>query len=330
MAGAGLRRAELTGRQGGDTRMRGMIFAAMLAGAGLGISGPVLSANNPYAPALTVNQSVITAYDIEQRMLLLDALGATDDLRKLAIQQLTEDRVKVQAAKAMGIELRDGAIQEGVEQFATQRGLKPEDVTRVLEARKIDQRTMDDFVEAGLMWREVLVQRFRARATPSEEDLDQALALQARQPVEMVTLRELAIPFAERGEPETIAFADQLYRRLAAGGDFAAAAREYSRSATGPDGGALPPMRIDQVPPSVRNQIALMRPGQVTRPTPVAGGLAIIKLISTRDAPPGPAPDPKDPEVRDALRQKLFSDRINSFGQGYLQELLGDALIVQR
>ncbi|PZQ50329.1 MAG: hypothetical protein DI556_07145 [Rhodovulum sulfidophilum] len=311
-------------------RIKATIFAAMLIGAAGLLPGAAGAANNPYAPALLVNQGVITTYDIEQRTLLIDALGGTGDLRKIAIQQLTEDRVKVQAAKAMGIELPEGAIDTGIEEFARQRGLTREDVDQVLDARGIDLQTMNDFVEAGIMWREVLVQRFRGRATPSEEEIDQALAVQARQPREMVRMAELAIPFAERGEPETVALADQLYRQLSRGGDFGAAAREYSRAATGPEGGALPPLAIDQVPPAVRNQVALMRPGQVTRPTPVAGGLAIIKLISVYDEPPGTPPDPADPEVRDALRQKLFSDRINSFGQGYLQELLSDALIVEK
>ncbi len=62
------------------------------------LGGPVLAAN-PYAPALTVNDSVITHYDIDQRVKLLDALGANGDINKLAIQQLTEDRLKLQAAK---------------------------------------------------------------------------------------------------------------------------------------------------------------------------------------------------------------------------------------
>lgn len=311
-------------------RIKGTILAAMLIAGGPGLERGALAAENPYAPAMTVNQAVITNYDIEQRTRLIDAMGGTGDLRSIAIEQLTEDRVKVQAGEAMGIDLGEDAVETGIAQFAQQRGLAPEDVTRVLEARDIDRQSMADFVEAGMMWREVLIQRFRARATPTEEDIDQALAVQARQPKEMVRLAELALPFAERGEPETIAFADELYARLSRGGDFAAAAREYSRSATGPEGGALPPMGIDEVPPSVRNQVALMSPGQVTAPTPVAGGLAIIKLLSVYEQPPGPAPDADDPEVRDALRQKLFSDRINSFGQGYLQELLSDALIVER
>lgn len=311
-------------------RIKGTILAAVLIGGGLGLGHGAAAAENPYGPALTVNQGVITNYDIEQRTRLIEALGGTGDLRALAVEQLTEDRVKVQAAEAMGIDLGEDAIANGITEFARQRGLAPEDVTRVLEARRIDRQTMNDFVEAGMMWREVLVQRFRARATPTEEDLDRALAVEARRPKEMVRLAELAIPFAERGEPETVALADDLYRRLSRGGDFSAAAREYSRSATGPEGGALPPMAIDQVPATVRNQVALMRPGQVTRPTPVAGGLAIIKLLSVYDQPPGPAPDPNDPEVRDGLRQQLFSERINSFGEGYLQELLSDALIVER
>ena len=73
----------------------------------------------------------------------------------------------------------------------------------------------------------------------------------------------------------------------------------------------------------------LLRPGQVTRPVPISGGLAILKLVSIRQERPDPA-DAADPAVRDALRQRLFTERITSFGQGYLQELLGDALIVER
>ena len=127
------------------------VMALCLAAAG----GPALAAN-PFAPAITVNNGVITQYDIEQRMKLLEALGASADLRKLAVQQLTEDRVKKQAAKDMDIELPEGAIEQGVDEFATGRGLTTDDVNHVLEVRGIDVQTMNDFVESGLLWREVV------------------------------------------------------------------------------------------------------------------------------------------------------------------------------
>ena len=76
-------------------------------------------AANPYAPAITVNDGVITYYDIDQRMRLLGALGAGGDLRELAVEQLTEDRLKLQAADELGIELPEGTVEAGLEEFAT-------------------------------------------------------------------------------------------------------------------------------------------------------------------------------------------------------------------
>ncbi len=306
--------------------MRKTLIALMLSL--LAVAGPGQAAN-PYDAAITVNEGVVTFYDIDQRMLLLSALGASGDIRKLAIQQLTEDRVKLQAAKAMEIELPEGAIDGGLEEFATQRGLKVDDVLRVLEERHIDRQTMDDFVKSGLLWREVVVARFRARAQPSETDLDDAMALAANRPTEMLHMAEIAIPFAERGEAETLALADDIYRQLQRGASFATMAREYSRSATAAQGGTLAPVPTTQVPGAFRTQVLLLRPGQATRPIPISGGVALIKLVSISTQPPaGKAED--TPEAREALRQQLFGERITSFGNGYLQELLGNALIDDR
>jgi peptidyl-prolyl cis-trans isomerase SurA len=293
----------------------------------LAIAGPVIAAN-PFAPALTVNEGVITHYEIDQRMLLLEALGASGDLRELAIEQLTEDRVKLQAAEAMEVELPEAAATAGLEEFATARELAVEDVERVLEARGIDRQTMDDFVLAGLAWREVVAVRYRARATPSEADLDAALALAAVTPREMLQLAEIALPFGERGEAETLELADRIYRELVQGASFEAAAREFSRSATAERGGLLEPMPATQLPPAIRPQVLLLGPGQVTRPVPISGGVAILKLAAIRQEPP--ADVATDEAAREALRQRLFTERITSFGQGYLQELLSDALIIER
>jgi peptidyl-prolyl cis-trans isomerase SurA len=295
------------------------------------LATPALAAN-PYAPALTVNEGVITNYDIAQRMKLLDALGANGDLHKLAVQQLTEDRVKVQAARELQIELPEGAIDAGLDEFATSRGLKTEDVLRVLNARGIDRQTMDDFVESGLLWREVVGAKFRARATPSEADLDAALEMAATTPREMLTLAEIALPYAERGEAETDALAEQIYRQISRGASFADMAREYSRSATAEHGGLLEPVPAARLPDAFRSQVLLLSPGQVTRPLPISGGVALVKLVSIAEVRPDPkaAPAADDPDAREALRAQLFNERITSFGQGYLQELLGDALIVER
>jgi peptidyl-prolyl cis-trans isomerase SurA len=286
---------------------------------------------NPFSPAITVNDSAITYYDITQRVRLIEALGARGDTRQIAIEQLTEDRVKMQAAAELGIELPEGAVMTGIEEFASQRGLTVDDVFNVLAQREIDRQTMDDFVEAGLLWRDVVQTRFRQKAMPSETDLDAALALAETTPVDIVQFSEIALPFAERGEPETLALADRLSAQLASGGNFAAAAREYSRSGTAPQGGMLEPVPAAQLPPAMRSQILLLQPGGVTRPIPISGGVAILKLNSVRQEMRPPQADAvSDEEARSLLREQVFTQRITSFGQGYLQELLRDALIVEK
>ena len=174
--------------------------------------------------------------------------------------------------------------------------------------------------------------RFRARATPTEADLDAALELAATTPQEMLTLAEIALPFGQHGEAETEAFADQLYRQLTAGRQLRRArARvqpQFLRRGAAARWNRSPPPSF---PPPSAAQVLLLSPGQITRPLPISGGVAIIKLVSIKEVRPDPSTaSADDPEAREQLRQQLFTERITSFGQGYLQELLGDALIVER
>jgi len=306
-----------------------LLLTALLAGA-LAQTPSAVTAN-PYAAAWTVNGRVITNYDIEQRIALLEALGATDDVEELAVEQLTQDRLKILAGEELGIELPEDAAQIGLEEFAATRGLTPDDVINVLVERDIDRQTMDDFIMSNLVWREVVAARFRAKAMPSEADLDTAEEIRRNTPQELLTLGEIALPFAEHGEQGTIELADELYRSLSRGGDFTAAVRRYSRSGSAAQGGLLEPQPADRLPPALRTQVLLLQPGQVTRPVSIGGGLAILKLVSIRQAPPPAEGDAIEQEAaREALRQQLFAERLTSFGQGYLQELESDALIVVR
>ena len=301
---------------------------ALLGLAGAGAPGAARAANS-FAAVRTVNGAAVTGYDIGQRVLLLEALGATGNLRETALKQLTEDRLKEQSAKGFGVELTPEAIEQGLEEFATQRGITSEDVLKVLEARKIDRQTLDDFIRAGLLWREVVGGQFRKRAIPTDAEVDTAIAVQSSTPREMLQLAEIALPFAERGEAETQALAAQLSRDLAQGASFEQAVQTYSRSASAEQGGLIDPLPAANMPPAIRSEVLTLRPGQVSRPIPISGGIALLKLVSIDKVAPEKL-DPKDPQVREAVRGRLFNERITAFGQGYLQELMTDALIVDR
>ncbi len=305
-----------------------VLFAALIAIA-LSAVAPAGGAANPYAPALIVNDRVITAYDVEQRIAFLDALGAPGDLNELALEQLVEDRLKVEAANLYGVELPEGGVDVGIEEFAAGRGITVDQVFETLAARGIDRQTLNDFVESGVLWRDLVGGLFRERALPSEEEVDIAIEQRATQPVEVFQVAEIALPFAERGPAETEAFAEQLYAELVRGASFEEAVRRFSRSASAEQGGRLEPIEAMRMPPQLRSQIALLTPGQVTRPFPIGGGLAILKLVSIGTRAPEPV-DPDDAEARDEIRQQLFIQRLTTFSEGYLQELKSDAIIETR
>ncbi len=179
------------------------------------------------------------------------------------------------------------------------------------------------------MWRDLVGGLFRDRALPSEEELDIAIEQRATQPVEFFQVAEIALPFAERGPAETEAFAAQLYADLVRGASFEEAVSRFSRSGSAERGGRLEPIAAMQMPPQLRSQIALLSPGQITRPFPIGGGLAILKLVSIGTRAPEPI-DPEDQEARDEIRQQLFIQRLTTFSEGYLQELKSDAIIETR
>lgn len=289
-----------------------------------------VSAANPYDAVLTVNGEAITEYDISQRQTLLEALGASDDLRELATEQLTQDRIKVQLAARFGLELPEDAIQAGVVEFGQQRGLSMDQVMEILVDRGIDRQTMDDFVEAGLVWRELLASRFRSISEPDDADVDRALAEFRNTPIRVYQLGEIALPTAERGEADTAALANELVRQLRQGSDFATTAFQFSRSPTAQNGGQIPEMTLESMPPEIRARVESLSAGQVAEPFAIAGGLIILKVIATKNQYPQLPTEQDVFEARERLRLKMFTERITAFGDGYMQELVSDADIIQK
>lgn len=287
-------------------------------------------AANPYEPARIINGDVITDYDISQRARLLEALGVEGDLRSQALEDLTNDRLKVQSGAQIGFELPEDALLNGLEEFAASRGAGIDDVLQILDARDIDRQAMDDFVEAGLVWREVLGARFRRLSMPTDAEVDAALAVEANTPISIYTVAEIALPYAERGQQETERLANELYRELSLGGDFPSAARQFSRAQSAQNGGRVDPMPLSGMPGPLRAAVGDLSPGQVAPPIPISGGVAIVKVLEIRKELPEPDPNRTEFERREAMRLELFSDRINSFGAGYLQELRRDAVIVEQ
>ncbi len=256
----------------------GAAIAAMLAGA-----QPVLSQSNPFRPVVYVNDSVVTEFDIQQRSRFLQLLRAPETDRAAAEKALIEDRLRMQAAKAMDIRPTEEAISAAVAEFAGRGGLSPEQFDKLLGQNGIDPHIFVDFITAGVAWRDVIRARIVPNVHVSDDEVKREYQKIAETPrITDVLLSELIIPAPPGREAEAQALAERIVANTANEGDFAAAARQYSATQSRENGGRLPWTSLDNLPPSLRPILLSMQPGTVSQPLNVEGAVVLFMLRDTR------------------------------------------------
>jgi len=250
------------------------ISTAILIALFFSLTGMSASAKGPFSVIRMVNDAPITQFDVTQRAKLLQVLGASGgDIEAMAMQQLTEDRLKTQAADAIGMTLQDDAYEEALEQFAAQRQTTAARLRSQTQQAGVAPESLDAFVRSGVLWRDLVGIRFRSRATPSPADLENILNYAASARQESVFIREIAIPFAERGNEGARNLANRIIRDVRNGASFAGFAREYSRTPTAAKGGAVGWTPANRLPPIFAGQILSltfpsMRTAPLRRPKP--------------------------------------------------------------
>jgi peptidyl-prolyl cis-trans isomerase SurA len=253
--------------------------------------GPGL-AQSPFSAAVTVNDLTISHHDVGQRVALLQALGAPEDgLRELAVNQLTDDALKIGWGQRLGVELPEGALEAGVAEFATARNVTPEELFARLGEFGVGEAAVTELIRAGLIWRTIVQGRFRAEAMPSEREIDEAFNLAAAQGRRSLRLAEIVIPFAERGREDTLALAAGLAADLQQGGDFGAAVQDYSRARSAEENGLLGWFPEDRLPALIAAAVLALEPGGVTPPIPFDQGVVIIRLVAESRESPESRPD---------------------------------------
>jgi peptidyl-prolyl cis-trans isomerase SurA len=262
--------------------MRSFIFA--IATAALAWAAPAQAqSQNPYAVAIRVNDRVITNFEINQRVLLLRAFGTTGDLLKTAQDQLIEDRLRLQAATQAGLTLTEEEVEGGVEEFASRANLSGEQLYQYVAQRGAAKESMQDFVRAGLLWRNLVQARFGGRANVSDDEIDTTLNLISGQKQQSILFSEIRLPLNQRGDEKTLELAEQLSNSIKSEGAFAAAARRYSRAPSRGRSGRLDWLPVSQLPAALAGQIMALQPGEVTAPITLGPTVGLFQLRGVRE-----------------------------------------------
>lgn len=266
--------------------------------AGLGLCAallcaPALAQQSAFSPAITVNGMVISQFELDQRATLFALLQPGIDAALEARNALIDDRLRQQAAEALGIEVTADQIMAGMESFAARANLPAAEFTAAIGARGVAPETFRDFISAGLVWREVIRQEFLALTPVSEREIDRAIAggiAAGGEP--SLLLSEIVIPL--NGTSDAALLASRIKRFSSAPVAFSAAARVHSKSPSAAQGGALDWTPLSALPPEIAAAVGGLEIGQTSEL--VMQPESVVLLLLRDRSSTGPA-EPVAPEA---------------------------------
>lgn len=266
--------------------------------AGLGLCAallcaPALAQQSAFSPAITVNGMVISQFELDQRATLFALLQPGIDAALEARNALIDDRLRQQAAEALGIAVTADQIMAGMESFAARANLPAAEFTAAIGARGVAPETFRDFISAGLVWREVIRQEFLALTPVSEREIDRAIAGgNAAGGEPSLLLSEIVIPLD--GTSDAALLASRIKRFSSAPVAFSAAARVHSKSPSAAQGGALDWTPLSALPPEIAAAVGGLEIGQTSEL--VMQPESVVLLLLRDRSSTGPA-EPVAPEA---------------------------------
>ena len=263
--------------------MRRILISTMVAALMATASGPALAQSGPLAPVVYVNNAAVTTYEVDQRLRFMQVLRAPGATRDTALKALIEDRLKLQAARQIGIAVSDQGLEQGLSEFAGRANMDVGQFTEALARDGVERQAYRDFVKAGVAWREVVRQRIVPTVRVNDREIEQVLKRDIETPITTaVLLSELVIPAPPGQEQAALNRARQISESATTDAAFAAAARRYSAVPSAPRGGALPWTPLDNMSPGLRDIVMSMQTGQTSEPLTVPGAVVLFRLRDTR------------------------------------------------
>ena len=240
----------------------------------------------------TVNDRIITGFDLRQRMLLTIIMSQVQPtpetlpaLQQQALNDLIDERLQAQElAKFEQLKITDEEIEQEIVTMAREVGLSPEDYLRFLQQGGIQLASFREGLRVRLGWSDLTVGRFRDRAKVSQSQVDQAL----RQITESATkpqylIGEIYLDAARvGGMQEAINGARQLIAQMVQGAPFQAVARQFSSAPSAARNGDAGWIVQGTVQPALQAAFDVLEVGQLSTPIVVEGGVYIVYMRDKR------------------------------------------------
>lgn len=247
--------------------------------------------------AAIVNDSIISTYDLRQRMLLLiitsgiqptaDTLGQIEreSMRTLVDEALQMQELRrVEKEQKFSIIAEDDDIDRQIGRMAQENRATAAQLVASLAASGVNPETLRAQIRAEISWQRWINGRYGSRLRVGDDQVEAALARQnAAAAKPQYLLSEILIEAARVGGMDNaMRGANQLIGQLQQGAPFGSVARQFSSASTSATGGDTGWVSVEELQPALQQSLDQLRPGQLSQPIPVTDGVYILLLRDKR------------------------------------------------
>jgi peptidyl-prolyl cis-trans isomerase SurA len=253
---------------------------------------PVLRGESLDRIAAVVNDDVILMSELDAHVAVVQKqlaarsteLPPVDVLRKQVLDQMITVRIELQQAANRGVSVSDDAVNQALSRIARDQNLTLDQLPDKLKAEGFDyaqfrQDLRDQLIVHNL---EEQVVNDDMRITPQEVDDELRADDTNGNSTTQYHLSEILVATPSNPTAEQLAAArkkaNDLYQKLKAGADFAAAAVASSDDQQALKGGDLGWRPGAQLPTIFTTVVQQLKPGEISEPVVSASGFHIVKL----------------------------------------------------
>lgn len=244
--------------------------------------------------AAVVNDDVISVLDLETRVNLVIGTSnmqntpeARARITPQVLRALIDEKLMLQEAKRVGIQVTQGDIDLGMQNIAQGNRTSIDGFKEMLRQWRVPLNTMYARIEADIAW-STFVSQFLARTLKvgEEEITDEIERLRANAGRPEYLLAEIVLPVDQPGQDGEIRqLAGRLLQQMQAGAAFSALAQNFSAAPSAAVGGDMGWVQAGHMESNVLNAVLRLKPGQVTPPLRTLGGYSLIMLREVRTSP---------------------------------------------
>jgi peptidyl-prolyl cis-trans isomerase SurA len=274
-----------------------------------------------------VNDQPITTYDVQNRARFLQLTTRGRAGEKQAIEELIDERLKLQEARRRNVTIPDSAIEEAFAGMASRAQITPSQLQQALIQEGVNPDTLKSRIRAELAWAEVVRARFRATVRITEQDVANALA--GRQDAQQASaLQEYDVQPIIFVVPEKASEALVAQRKREADAfrsRFASCDRTLEQAKGLRDVVVRPTVRREesQIDDATRKILAKTAVGSTTPVEKIEEGFQVLAVCAKR------ALEGRTTESEE-VRSELLNERGQLMARRYMRDLRSDAVIEYR